>query len=92
MVHREQNIREQQQHHIPKTALAQAHKRRPNRRLPPHLEAAVQGVAQVLCDLVHPDAPHGAHSQRADQRVGVLGVLLTGRQAGGDAGASGRQA
>ena len=40
-----------------------------------HLQAALQRVAQVLCDFVNADATHGPHSQRPDQRVGILGVL-----------------
>ena len=38
-------------------------------------EALSQRLAQVLDDLVHADAAHGAHSQRTDQRVWVLTVL-----------------
>ena len=40
-----------------------------------HLEAALQRVAQVLCDLVYANAAHGADSQRPDQGIGVLRVL-----------------
>jgi len=39
------------------------------------LQTLPQGLAQVLRDLVHPDATHGAHGQGADQRVRVLAVL-----------------
>ena len=40
-----------------------------------YLEAALQRVAQVLCDLVYADAAHGADSQRPDQGIGILRVL-----------------
>ena len=40
-----------------------------------YLQAALQGITQVLCDLVHPNAAHRSHSQRPDERVGVLRVL-----------------
>mmetsp|Transcript_15997 Transcript_15997/g.41525 ORF Transcript_15997/g.41525 Transcript_15997/m.41525 type:complete len:1014 (+) Transcript_15997:689-3730(+) len=42
------------------------------------LEAALQGVAQVLRDLVHADAAHGADGEGADERVGVLRILDKG--------------
>ena len=40
-----------------------------------YLEAALQRVAQVLCDLVYADAAHSADSQRPDQGIGILRVL-----------------
>lgn len=40
-----------------------------------HLEAALQGVTQVLCDLVNPDAAHGPDCKCPDQWVGILRVL-----------------
>lgn len=39
------------------------------------LEALPQRLTQVLRDLVHSDAAHGADGQSPDQRVGVLTVL-----------------
>lgn len=39
------------------------------------LETLAERLAEVLCDLVHADASHGAHGQGTDQRVGVLTVL-----------------
>ena len=43
--------------------------------IPVYLEAALQRVAQVLCDFVYADASHGSDSQRPDQGIGVLRVL-----------------
>lgn len=40
-----------------------------------HLEAALQRVAEVLSNLVNPDAAHCPDSQCPDQGVGVLRIL-----------------
>lgn len=39
------------------------------------LQALPQWFTQVLGDLVHPDAAHGADGQSTDEGVGVLTVL-----------------
>lgn len=40
-----------------------------------YLKAALQGITQVLGDLVHSNAAHRSHSQSSDEGVGVLGIL-----------------
>ena len=42
------------------------------------LQTLPQRLAQILCDLVHSDAAHGAHGQGPDEGVGVLAVLRRG--------------
>lgn len=46
------------------------------------LQALAERLTQVLGDLIHPDAPHGAHGQGADQWVGVLTVLQGRKKTG----------
>ena len=41
----------------------------------PYLQAQLQRVTQVLRDLVHADAAHGAHSQRTNEGVWVPRIL-----------------
>ena len=47
--------------------------------LRPHLEAQLQGVAEVLCDFVDADAAHGPDSQGPDERVWVASILQQAR-------------
>ena len=47
------------------------------------LQTFPQRFTEVLCDLIHPDATHGAHGQSADQGVGILAVLRIGREDNG---------
>lgn len=39
------------------------------------LQALAEGLTEIFCDLVHPDAPHGSDCQGPNQRIGIFTVL-----------------